>query len=101
MLLGIFGDAHQTDRALELNEGDAVILYTDGLLDERQSMPELRLLSIISDCTGHDADAIAERLMATATRADVVYDDRAVLVLRLAEDEPEEPESLITWRSTS
>jgi hypothetical protein len=90
-LLGVFPDAEQSDTAIELNAGDAVVLYTDGLLDERQAMPELKLLSILTECGGADAEAIAERLDATAARADVVFDDRAVLVFRLTgKKEPEE-----------
>lgn len=83
MLLGVFDDAEQTETSVSLQPGDAVVMYTDGLLDERQSMPELRLLSIISSCKGMDASQIAERVETMATKADVVYDDRAVLVLRL------------------
>ena len=59
------------------------MLYTDGLLDERQARPELRLLSIVSEGRGLNAVELADRIETTATRADVVYDDRAVLVVRL------------------
>jgi hypothetical protein len=98
-LLGVFPDAEQTDTEIDLSLGDAVVLYTDGLLDERQATPELKLLSILTECGGADAEAIAERLDATASRADVVFDDRAVLVFRLSgETEPEETPRL--WRST-
>jgi serine phosphatase RsbU (regulator of sigma subunit) len=83
MLLGVFEDARVSDTSTELQPGDALILYTDGLLDERQAMPELRLHSIISEAMGMNAAAMAERIETTATKADVVYDDRAVMVLRL------------------
>jgi serine phosphatase RsbU (regulator of sigma subunit) len=83
MLLGVFEDAKVSDTSIELQPGDALIFYTDGLLDERQAMPELRLHSIISEAKGMNAAAMAERIETTATKADVVYDDRAVMVLRL------------------
>jgi serine phosphatase RsbU (regulator of sigma subunit) len=83
MLLGVFEDAKVGDTSIELQPGDALVLYTDGLLDERQAMPELRLHSIISEAMGMNAAAMAERIETTATKADVVYDDRAVMVLRL------------------
>jgi serine phosphatase RsbU (regulator of sigma subunit) len=83
MLLGVFEDPKQEDTSTELRPGDALVLYTDGLLDERQAMPELRLHSIISECRGMDAPSMAERIETTATKGDVAYDDRAVLVLRL------------------
>ncbi|HJT37501.1 MAG TPA: SpoIIE family protein phosphatase [Actinomycetota bacterium] len=83
LLLGVFEDATHTDTSVELHPGDGLVLYTDGLLDERQAQPELRLLSIVSDARGLSAADLADRIETTATRADVVYDDRAVLVLRL------------------
>jgi len=83
MLLGVFEDAKRADASTELIPGDALVLYTDGLLDERQARPELRLLSIVSEGRGLNAAELADRIETTATRADVVYDDRAVLVLRL------------------
>ncbi|MGZ4204399.1 MAG: SpoIIE family protein phosphatase [Actinomycetota bacterium] len=91
MLLGVFEDAEQTETSVNLQPGDAVVMYTDGLLDERQSMPELRLLSIISACKGMDASSIAEHVETMATKADVVYDDRAVLVLRLLREHARGP----------
>jgi len=83
MLLGVFEDAKRADASTELIPGDALVLYTDGLLDERQARPELRLLSIVSEGRGLNAVELADRIETTATRADVVYDDRAVLVVRL------------------
>ena len=83
ILLGVFDDAEQPEATTELFPGDTLIMYTDGLLDERQAMPEVRLHSVISESRGLDAASMAERIESTATKADVVYDDRAVLVLRL------------------
>jgi serine phosphatase RsbU (regulator of sigma subunit) len=85
MLLGVFEDAKRMDTSTELAPGDALLLYTDGLLDERQARPERRLLSIVSEGRGLSAATLADRVEETATRADVVYDDRAVLVIRLLE----------------
>jgi serine phosphatase RsbU (regulator of sigma subunit) len=83
MLLGVFDDVKHTDTSVDLHPGDALVLYTDGLLDERQAKPEQRLLSIVSEGLGLNAPQLADKVETTATRADVVYDDRAVLVLRL------------------
>jgi Stage II sporulation protein E (SpoIIE)/Domain of unknown function (DUF4118)/GAF domain len=83
MLLGVFEDAAAADTSTELMPGDTLVLYTDGLLDERQAMPERRLHEIVSEGLGLSASALADLIETTATKPDVVYDDRAVLVLRL------------------
>jgi len=85
MLLGVFDDVSHSDASVDLHPGDAIVLFTDGLLDERQAKPEQRLLSIVSGGKGRSAAELADTVENTATRADVVYDDRAVLVLRLKE----------------
>ena len=88
MLLGVFDDVKHTDTSVDLYPGDALVLYTDGLLDERQAKPEQRLLSIVSEGLGLNSAQLADKVETTATRADVVYDDRAVLVLRLLKASP-------------
>src|SRR5205823_12470072 len=62
MLLGVFEDSKRADASTELIPGDALVLYTDGLLDERQANPELRLLSIISEARRMSAAAMADRI---------------------------------------
>jgi len=82
MLLGVFEDTHVSDTQRAPARRRARSLH--GRAARRKaSDAELRLLSIISESKGMDAAAIAERIETQATKGDVVYDDRAVLVLRL------------------
>jgi serine phosphatase RsbU (regulator of sigma subunit) len=87
-LLGIFEDAELTDDDSMLGPGDAVILYTDGLSQERSGagpLTEEQLASLIGSSAGSDADEIADRLLTAAIELEPAEgrDDIAVLVLRV------------------
>ena len=85
-LLGIFEEVELEDRSIELDRGDSVVFFTDGLIDSRRSHPfgESELLGFLRTCTGLDAHATADRFIeAVADPDSEAPDDVAILVLRV------------------
>jgi len=87
-LLGLGPDPLLEDRAIEIQPGDTLFLYTDGLLDAHAPRvivgPE-RLHAIVASCAGLDPGEAAERIELAAVGAgeSEVRDDIAILALRL------------------
>ena len=89
--LGIFPDPGLEVQKVSLRPGDAVVFYTDGIVEARgpdgSFLGEERLLALLRSCAGLGAPAIAQRLR----EATLEYgegnarDDLAVLVLRVPE----------------
>jgi serine phosphatase RsbU (regulator of sigma subunit) len=89
-LLGVVPDPDLEDRAVMLEPGDALIFYTDGVIESRGSegvLDERRLAELIATCAGTGADAIAAKVeeAAVLSQGGRPRDDIAVLVLRVAE----------------
>lgn len=87
-LLGIFPDPELTDRVVDLRRGDTMVLFTDGVVEERAPGAVFgldRLTSVVRSVTGHDADGIAEAIdhAVLAFRPEALRDDIAVLVMRV------------------
>ncbi len=88
-LLGIFNDPELTDCAVDLRLGDAVVLFTDGILEERRGDGEIfgreRLESVIRSCRGADAKGIAEAVESAlvAFTPEAPRDDVALLVVKV------------------
>ena len=80
-LIGFFEDPRLEDYEVELAAGDALVLYTDGVMSSRRGA--VGLDEIIRSCAGLDAAAIAERLERAALAGDLRRDDVAILVLRI------------------
>jgi phosphoserine phosphatase RsbU/P len=88
-LLGVVSDPHLHDQRVELQPGDALLFYTDGVSEARGPggvLGEERLESVVAASAGLGADEIAKRVEATAVD---VYggeprDDIAVVVLRVS-----------------
>jgi PAS domain S-box-containing protein len=88
-LLGVLPDPNLEDRSLDLEPGDALVFYTDGVIEGRGAgvpFDEGSLVDLLAGCAGAGADAIAARVEDAAVSAQGGHprDDIAVLVLRVA-----------------
>jgi PAS domain S-box-containing protein len=90
-LLGVVPDPNLDDHAVMLEPGDSLILYTDGVIEQRVSsngvLDERRLSELIATCAGQGPDAIASRIEEAAVMSQNgrPKDDIAVLVLQVTE----------------
>jgi serine phosphatase RsbU (regulator of sigma subunit) len=87
-LLGVFADLDLTDRTTDLQAGDAVLLYTDGVTEERSESEvfgEGGLREVLASCNGQDAQAIVSAVgdAVEGFRQEAPRDDMAILVLRV------------------
>jgi len=85
-LLGIFEEVEVEDRSIELEPGDTVVFFTDGLIDSRRSHPlgERGLLDFVRTCVDLDAHGTAERFLeAVADPDSEAPDDVAIVVVRV------------------
>jgi PAS domain S-box-containing protein len=88
-LLGVVSDPHLHDQRVELQPGDALVFYTDGVSEARGPggvLGEERLESVVAASAGLGADEIAKRVEAAAVDvyAGEPRDDIAVVVLRVS-----------------
>jgi serine phosphatase RsbU (regulator of sigma subunit) len=89
-LIGVLPDATFTEARIDLRGGDALILYTDGVIEARPPGGELfgedRLASVVATCAGRTADGIARRIELAVIDHTGGHptDDVAILVLRAA-----------------
>ena len=87
-LLGIVREPHISEERVRLGDGDALVLYTDGVVEASPSdlalAPE-RLAELLRTCRGRDPAAIAEEIerRALAVQDGRLRDDVAVVVLRV------------------
>jgi PAS domain S-box-containing protein len=89
-LLGVVPNPRFADHSVSLTPGDAVVFYTDGVIEGRGgglSFDEQRLSELLAACAGAGADTIAARIEDAAVDAQSgrTRDDIAVLVLRVAD----------------
>lgn len=87
MLLGMLPGSDFTDVAVTLRPGDALVLYTDGVVEARDAggdqFGQDRLVSLLSSCAGRSAAGIARRIeLATIAHSPNMSDDMAIVVLR-------------------
>jgi PAS domain S-box-containing protein len=87
-LLGVVPDPALEDRSLILSRGDALVFFTDGVIEPRGSgevLDEARLAELVARCAGRGADSIASTIEHAAVRSHAGHprDDIAVLVLRV------------------
>jgi len=86
--LGMFDDAGVSDVTCMLKAGDAIVLYTDGVIEARDVTGEQfgldRLAALLGSCAGRTADGIARRIELAAMdfQGDTASDDVAIVVAR-------------------
>jgi PAS domain S-box-containing protein len=93
-LIGFVPDPEVVDTAIDLEPGDSLVFYTDGVSEARSRaglFGEERLVELLRSCGGHDAAGIAERIEHDVLefREGPTSDDLAVLVLRVREHDEE------------
>jgi sigma-B regulation protein RsbU (phosphoserine phosphatase) len=87
-LLGVVADPDITEERVQLGVGDALVLYTDGVVEASPSDDALgpeRLVELLARCSGRDAARIAESIEreALAVQRGRLRDDVAVVVVRV------------------
>ena len=88
MLLGVVPDPELQEAEVELNVGDAIMLYTDGVTDGRREgelFGEQRLRAVFGSCIGMNAEEIADLVERSVVDfwSDEPLDDIAILVLKV------------------
>lgn len=87
--IGVFDDANFTEWEAHLAPGDALVFYTDGVVEARSPdglyFGEERLMALLHSSVDLDASTIARRIEGAALdfQEQVPRDDIAVLVLRV------------------
>ena len=86
-LLGVFPDPELDDELADLEHGDSLILYTDGVIgtpSKGMVMTEERVARMLEPLGGHSASDIAERLERAVIefQGGTLRDDVAIVVLR-------------------
>jgi GAF domain-containing protein len=87
-IVGVFENAVLVDQAVDLGLGDTLVLYTDGVTDERRDADEFgeaRLHEALSELTGAGAQRIADGLVeaVVAFRTGQPKDDIAILTIQV------------------
>lgn len=85
-VLGVFPTVELAEEATELAPGDVVLFYTDGVTEARSDgdiFGEERLIGLLRECVGSDAEEIAERGEAAVLefQGGTSRDDIAILVV--------------------
>lgn len=84
-LLGILPEPHLADHEIAMSQGDTLLLFTDGLVEDRTGTDGrgVWLRELLRGCAGASAEEIAVRLQREAlARQGSHRDDIALLVLR-------------------
>jgi serine phosphatase RsbU (regulator of sigma subunit) len=87
-IVGVFEDPVLVDRAVDLGLGDTLVLYTDGVTDERRDADEFgetRLHEALSELTGAGAQRIADGVVDAVVgfRTGQPKDDIAILAIKV------------------
>lgn len=91
MALGVFNEARFVQHAAQLDAGDVLLLYTDGVIDALDLQGERfgreRLMAVLHDALDENADGIAdalERALESFTAGGDPYDDMTCVVVKRA-----------------
>jgi integral membrane sensor domain MASE1 len=93
LLLGAEADPQLVDTTVELQPGDCLLLYTDGLTDAyapAHTLVPADVESLLGSCAGFSADKTAQHIYSTVLelRPSDPRDDIALVVLRIADEGP-------------
>ena len=89
--MGVFDDANLTEQEARLEPGDALVLYTDGVVEARSPagffFGEEQLMALLRSSVTLDASTIASRIEDAVLnfQEQAPRDDVAVLVLRVSD----------------
>jgi sigma-B regulation protein RsbU (phosphoserine phosphatase) len=89
-LLGVEAEPVLEQMSLELEAGDTLVLYTDGVVDAREPggerFGEERLRVAVDAAAGGSAEDVAAAVdeAVAAFEPDLTRDDRAIMVLRVS-----------------
>jgi serine phosphatase RsbU (regulator of sigma subunit) len=86
-LIGVVPQVRARNVPVDLGPGDALVLYTDGVVEARDAAGRLygtrRLVELVASCAGRRAASIARRIEHDVLgHAAAIADDMAILVLR-------------------
>jgi sigma-B regulation protein RsbU (phosphoserine phosphatase) len=88
MIVGSLPDANFSEAEVDLRAGDAVVFYTDGVVEARRGTEifgEERLAELLATCTHHDARGIANAVRQAVGdfQPGAPRDDLAIVVVRV------------------
>jgi serine phosphatase RsbU (regulator of sigma subunit) len=89
--IGVFDDANLTEQEASLAPGDALVLYTDGVIEARAPdgafFGEERFATLLHSSAGLDTSTLASRIDSAVLnfQEQAPRDDIAVLVLRVSD----------------
>jgi len=96
--IGVFAEARLSEEGVDLEPGDTLVLYTDGVIEARSPNGELfgedRLHNLVRSSVGLDAEALAHEIEESVLlfQEHELRDDIALLVLRSPEQGQRVPE---------
>jgi anti-sigma regulatory factor (Ser/Thr protein kinase) len=93
VLLGVRSDVDYPEGAIDLTEGNVLLLYTDGLIERRDEpidagLQRLERITAAAAEFGPSADAVSERLLERLLAGQARTDDVCLVTAWLTADEP-------------
>lgn len=88
-LIGAFHEPHLRDSQIRLEAGDALLAYTDGIIEQHRDaqLGEANLRQALSGCLEWEAASILSHLEVRTQPSAKALDDRAMLLIRVIDQE--------------
>jgi serine phosphatase RsbU (regulator of sigma subunit) len=90
VLIGAPGIANRSDASALLDRGSTLVLYTDGLVEDRNTDVDAGIARLCELVAGHDPAAglraLCDRLLEGLAEEGQHTDDAALIVVRIADD---------------